>query len=286
MSEPGRGLTVALFATCVNDLMFPSTPRAVQVVLERLGCRVEFPPGQTCCGQMFTNTGYFSAGLDTVRAYAEAFDGYDYVVAPSGSCVGSVRHQHAMLVDQAGLAAREPALAAAVTRALARTYDLSEFLVDILGVVDVGASFPHRVTYHSTCHSLRVAGVGDRPVRLLRAVRGLQLIDLPDAEVCCGFGGTFCVKNPDLSVALASEKARNVVATGADYLVAGDNACLLNIGGILHRARAAVRPIHLAEVLASREGDFSDAVCVTSAGIPGGIPAEVTYIRPMGGSHD
>jgi len=238
-------MRVGLFATCVNDIMFPATPWAVTTVLERLGCDVVFPPEQTCCGQMFTNTGYFSAGLGTVRSYAEAFSGVDYVVAPSASCIGSVRRQHAMLAQH------KPKLAAEVEALAARSYELSEFLVDVLGVVDVGAVFPHKVTYHSTCHSMRVIDVGDRPLRLLRAVHGLELVELPDALVCCGFGGTFCVKNPDVSVAMASAKARNVLSTGADYVVAGDNSCLMNFGGLLHRDRAPVKPIHLAEILAS-----------------------------------
>jgi len=248
MDTPGNGLRVGLFATCVNDVMFPDTPRSAMSVLERLGCRVEFPEQQTCCGQMFTNTGYFAAGLDTVRAYVAAFAGFDYVVAPSASCIGSVRHQHEML------SADEPALAAQVKDLVSKSFDLSEFLVDILGVTDVGAVFPHTVTYHPTCHSLRVACVGDKPLRLLRAVRGLELVDLPEAETCCGFGGTFSVKNPDVSVALATNKANNVIATGAEYLVAGDNACLMNIGGVLHRQGASVKPIHLASILDSREG--------------------------------
>jgi len=248
MNGPGTGLRVGLFATCVNDIMFPGTPRATVSVLERLGCRVEFPYPQTCCGQMFTNTGYFAAGLDTVRAYVRAFAGYDYVVAPSASCVGSVRHQHPML------AAGDDELAGVVGELVARSYDLSEFLVDVLGTTEVGASFPHTVTYHPTCHSLRVAGVGDKPVRLLRAVRGLTLVDLAEAETCCGFGGTFSVKNPDVSVALATDKARHVTETGAEYVVAGDNACLMNIGGVLRRRGSPVRPIHLAEILDSREG--------------------------------
>jgi len=247
MNRPGQGLRVGLFATCVNDIMFPATPRAVTVILERLGCTVEFPPAQTCCGQMFTNTGYFSAGLGTVRAYVEAFSSYDYVVAPSASCIGSVRRQHEMLAQH------KPKLAAKVGRLAARSYELSEFLVDVLGVVDVGAVFPHKVTYHSTCHSRRVIDVGDRPQRLLRAVRGLELIELPDMDVCCGFGGTFSVKNPDVSVAMASAKARNVVATGADYVVALDNSCLMNFGGLSHRDQAPVKPIHLAEILAGRQ---------------------------------
>jgi len=247
VGRPGKTLKVGLFATCVNDIMFPGTARAAMSVLEKLGCVVEFPDQQTCCGQMFTNTGYFSTALKTVRTYVEAFSGYDYVVSPSASCIGSVRHQHPMLAHA------DPKLAAQVNQLVARSFDLSEFLVDVLRVTDVGASFPHRVTYHPTCHSLRVAHVADRPQQLLKAVRGLELIDLPESQTCCGFGGTFSLKNSEVSIAIATEKARNVVATGADYVVTGDNACLMNIGGILHRQQARVRPIHLAQILDSQE---------------------------------
>ncbi|MFZ1283386.1 MAG: (Fe-S)-binding protein [Propionicimonas sp.] len=250
MPVPADGLRVALFATCVNDMMFPSTPKAVVSVLERLGCTVEFPMEQTCCGQMFTNTGYFDAAVPTVRAYVKAFAGYDYIVAPSGSCTGAVRHQHPMLARHA----KDDALIAAVDDIVTKTYDFSEFLVDVLGVTDVGGYFPHRVTYHPTCHSVRVAKVGDRPYQLLKAVKGIDLVPLPDADQCCGFGGTFSIKNPDVSVAMGADKARHVRETGAEYLITGDNACLMHIGGLLHRENSGVKPIHLAEVLAHTEG--------------------------------
>lgn len=243
------GITVALFATCINDVMFPGTPKAVVSVLERLGCRVEFPLEQTCCGQMFTNTGYFDAALPDVRNYVRAFSRYEYIVGPSGSCVGAVRHQHPMLADHA----RDAKLAEAVDEVVARTYDFSEFLVDVLGVTDVGAYFPHRVTYHPTCHSVRVAKVGNRPYQLLSRVKGIDLVPLEAADQCCGFGGTFSVKNPDVSVAMGADKARHVVDTGAEYLITGDNACLMHIGGLLHRQNAGVKTIHLAQVLAHTE---------------------------------
>lgn len=241
---------VALFATCINDMMFPDTPKAVVTVLERMGCTVEFPMAQTCCGQMFTNTGYYDSAVPAVRSYVKAFEGYDYIVAPSGSCAGSVRHQHPMLARHA----KDEGLVEAVDEVVTRTYDLSEFLVDVLGATDVGSYFPHKVTYHPTCHSVRVAKVGDRPMRLLKAVRGIEVLELPDADQCCGFGGTFSVKNPDVSVAMGSDKARHVLETGAEYLVTGDNACLMHIGGLLHRQNAPVKPIHLAQILAATEG--------------------------------
>jgi L-lactate dehydrogenase complex protein LldE len=207
---------------------------------------VDFPEQQACCGQPMVNTGYLDEAVPVVRNCVAAFEGYDAVVVPSGSCAGSVRHQHSMVARRAG----DPSLASLGPR----TYELTEFLVDVLGVTDVGASFPHRVTYHPTCHSLRMLGVGDRPLSLLRSVRGLELLPLARAEECCGFGGTFAVKNADTSVAMGSDKARAVVNTGAEVLVAGDSSCLMHIGGLLSRQRSGVRVMHLAEVLAAQEG--------------------------------
>jgi L-lactate dehydrogenase complex protein LldE len=250
-ASAATGLKVALFAACYNDTMWPGTPIATVKILERLGCRVEFPRKQTCCGQIFTNTGYAAEALPLVRGFVETFAAYDAVVAPTGSCVGAIRHQHHDLAAGAG----DAALTRAVDALTSKVYDLSEFLVDVLGVTDVGAYFPHRVTFHPTCHSVRVAGVGDRPQQLLKAVRGLTFIDLPHQEECCGFGGTFSVKNPDVSIAMASDKVRHVRETGAEVLVAGDNMCLMNMGSVLARQRAGIRVMHLAEVLASTEED-------------------------------
>jgi L-lactate dehydrogenase complex protein LldE len=240
---------VALMVTCVNDALFPETGKAVVTLLRRLGVDVDFPLGQACCGQPMVNTGYLDEAVPVVRNFAAAFQGYDAVVVPSGSCAGSVRHQHAIVARRAG----DPALASEVAAISPRIYELSEFLVDVLGVTDVGAYFPHTVTYHPTCHSLRMLGVGDRPLSLLRAVRGLRLVPLAGAEECCGFGGTFAVKNADTSIAMGADKARHVVDSGAEVLVAGDSSCLLQIGGLLSRQRSGVRMMHLAEVLAHTE---------------------------------
>lgn len=248
---PGAGMTVGLFITCINDVMFPQTGVAVTTLLERLGCKVEFPLEQTCCAQMTTNTGYFDEGIPTVRQYVRAFGDYDYIVAPSGSCVAAVRDQHPMLAEYAG----DSGLAKEVEHTSQCTYDLPEFLVDILGVTDVGAYFPHRVTYHPSCHGKRLLNLGDRPYELLRHVKGMTLVDLPMAEQCCGFGGTFCIKNPDMSAAMANDKARHVRETEAEYVVAGDNSCLMNIGGVLSRQNSGVKPIHIAEILANTEED-------------------------------
>ena len=242
-------MRIALFVTCLADGLFPDVGRATVTLLERLGHEVVFPDRQTCCGQMHTNTGYQREALPLVRHHVEVFEPYDVVVAPSGSCVGSVRHQHAMVARQAG----DAVLADRATAVASRTYELSELLVDVLGVEDVGAHFPHRVTYHPTCHSLRLLRVDDKPLRLLRAVRGIDLVELPDADQCCGFGGTFALKNSDTSVAMGSDKARHVVTTGAEVLVAGDNSCLMHVGGLLSRQRSGIRVLHLADVLASTE---------------------------------
>ncbi len=237
--------------TCINDALFPQTGKAVVRLLRRLGVDVDFPGGQTCCGQPMVNTGYLDEAVPAVRQYVQAFEGYDAVVIPSGSCAGAVRHQHSMVARRSG----DPGLAAAVARTSPRAYELSEFLVDVLGVQDVGAYFPHRVTYHPTCHSLRMLGVGDRPMRLLQQVRGIRLVPLDAAEECCGFGGTFAVKNCDTSVSMGFDKVRHARDTGAEVLVAGDNSCLMQIGGILSREQAGMRVMHLAEVLAATESD-------------------------------
>jgi L-lactate dehydrogenase complex protein LldE len=244
-------MRIALFATCLADALFPRSAQATVVLLERLGHEVTFPAGQTCCGQMHVNTGYRREALPLVRHHVEVFeralaDGAEAVVAPSGSCVGSVRHQHASLAREAGdddLAARADAVAA-------RTYELSELLVDVLGVEDVGATYPHRVTYHPTCHSLRLLHVGDKPLRLLRGVRDIDLVELPAAETCCGFGGTFALKNADTSTAMLADKLAAVRTTGAEVVTAGDSSCLMHIGGGLSRLRAGARTVHLAEILA------------------------------------
>jgi Fe-S oxidoreductase len=242
---------VALMLTCINDTLFPDTGTAVVRLLRRLGVDVDFPEGQTCCAQPMVNTGYLDEAVPVVRQFVDAFDGYDAIVVPSGSCAGCVRHQHGLVARRSG----DPALEAAVARTGPRTHELTEFLVDVLGVEDVGAYFPHRVTYHPTCHSLRMLGVGDRPTRLLRAVKGLRLVELPAAEECCGFGGTFALKNAETSVAMGSDKVRHARDTGAEVLVAGDNSCLLHLGGILSREQTGMRVMHLAEILAQTEAD-------------------------------
>ena len=248
-------MRIALFVTCLGDVLFPDVGKATVTVLERLGHEVVFPPEQTCCGQMHTNTGYQGDALGLIGHHVDVFEsaiaaGVEAIVAPSGSCVGSVRHQHAMVARRAG----DEALATRAQAVADRTYELSELLVDVLGVTDVGASFPHRVTYHPTCHSLRMLGVGEKPLALLRSVRGIDLVELPAADQCCGFGGTFSVKNADTSTAMLADKMGAVLGTQAEVLTAGDSSCLMHIGGGLGRLRAGVRTLHLAEILAATEG--------------------------------
>ncbi|WP_374984987.1 (Fe-S)-binding protein [Streptomyces fradiae] len=246
-------MRVALFVTCVNDTLYPRTGRAVVRLLERLGVEVGFPAEQSCCGQPQYNTGYRHETEPLVRRFDRAFAGYEYVVTPSGSCAAMVRDAYPRIGAKAAAEGRGTDLAEAAARAVPRTYELTEFLVDVLGVTDVGACFPHTVAYHPTCHGLRALGLGDRARRLLSRVGGLELRDLDGAEECCGFGGTFAVKNPDVSAAMGTDKARAVEATGAEAVCAVDNSCLAHIGGVLARRGSRVRAVHLAEILAATE---------------------------------
>ncbi|HKH75701.1 MAG TPA: (Fe-S)-binding protein [Rubrobacteraceae bacterium] len=242
-------MRVALFITCFNDTLFPETGRATVRLLERLGHEVVFPAEQTCCGQMHFNTGYQREAIPLVRRFVEVFKGYEAIVAPSGSCVGMVRELYPMAADLAN----DKQLLHDVEVLAPRVFELSEFLVKKLEAADVGAYYPHRVTYHPTCHSLRMVKVGDAPLKLLRAVGGIDLVELGEARECCGFGGTFAVKNADTSTAMLSDKLRHVLDTRAEVCTAGDNSCLMHIGGGLKRGRAGVRTVHLAEILASTE---------------------------------
>ena len=245
-------MRVALFITCFNDTLFPATGQAVVHLLERLGHQVVFPMEQTCCGQMHYNTGYHREAIPLVRRFVRIFSPYEAIVAPSASCVAMVRD----LYPHAAELAEDRQLAAEIAALTPRVFELTEFLINKLGVEDVGAYYPHRVTYHPTCHSLRHLRVGDAPLRLLRAVKGIDLVDLPAAEECCGFGGTFAVKNADTSMAMLSDKLRRVLDTRAEVCTAADNSCLMHINGALHRQRTGVRTMHLAEILATTERDF------------------------------
>ena len=244
-------MNVALFITCFNDTLFPQVGIATTRLLERLGLIVNFPEAQTCCGQMHYNTGYQRETIPLLRHFVEVFREADVIVAPSASCVGMVRD----LYSKAAALSSDRTLIEAVEQLIPRVYELSEYLVKHLNVTDVGAYYPHRVTYHPTCHSLRVLHVGDAPLQLLRAVKGIDLVELPNARECCGFGGTFAIKNADTSLAMLSDKMRCVLDTGAEVLCASDTSCLMHIGGGLHRQRAGVTTVHLAEILANTESE-------------------------------
>ena len=244
-------MRVSLFITCFNDTLYPCTGQAVVTLLERLGQTVEFPAAQTCCGQMHYNTGYQRETIPLVRHFVEVFADAEGVVSPSPSCVGMI---HEIYPKVAELAA-DAGLARAVKELIPRVREFTTFVLHDLGVDDVGSYFPHRVTFHPTCHSQRMLHIGDAPQRLLRKVRGIEIVDLPRADECCGFGGTFSVKNADTSMAMLTDKICSVLETRAEYCVAADNSCLMHIGGALHRQRTGVNPIHIAEILATTESD-------------------------------
>lgn len=240
-------MRVSLFVPCLVDTLFPATARATLAVLERLGCTVDFPREQTCCGQMHANSGYAREGLALARRFVEVFGEEEAIVAPSGSCVAMVREHYRRLAEAAG----DADLRVAMETLAPRVHELSSFLVDTLGVEDVGAVYPHRVAYHASCHGLRSLRLGEAPLRLLRAVREIELVELPDAEACCGFGGTFAVKNADVSGAMLEAKLARIAATGATVCAGGDDSCLMHIDGGLRRAGGQARTVHLAEILAS-----------------------------------
>jgi L-lactate dehydrogenase complex protein LldE len=242
-------MLISLFIGCYNDTLFPETGKAVVAVLERLGHEVEFRDAQTCCGQMHYNTGYAREALPVLRHFAATFADAAVICVPSASCVAMMRDHYPKMAAETG----DGALIASVDALLPRIFEFSELLIDKLGVEDVGASYPHHVTLHTSCHSLRSLQLGDRPLRLLKAVRGLQLTDLPGQDQCCGFGGTFAVKNADVSTAMAADKVDAIVATGAEVCTATDNSCLMQINGLLSRTAPDRRCLHLAEILAATE---------------------------------
>jgi len=238
---------VSLFITCYNDALFPDTGKAVVSVLERLGHSIEFRPEQTCCGQMHWNTGYLREAVPIVRHFVKVYQDADVVVIPSSSCVSMMRDHYIKAAEMEG----DVKLVADIEALLPRIYEFSEFLVKKLGVEDVGATFAHKVTYHTSCHSERSLHLGDIPVRLLKKVRGLDLLPIQNPQECCGFGGTFSIKNADVSSAMLADKVRNVLNTGAEVCTAVDNSCLMHLYGSMHRQRTFVRTAHIAEILAS-----------------------------------
>ncbi len=249
-------MRISLFITCYNDTLFPKTGKAVVTVLERLGHNVEFREAQTCCGQMHYNTGYRAEAFPLMEKFLADFRDAEVICIPSSSCVAMIREHYPLMAQKNG----DPELIREISALLPRVFEFSELLVDKLQVEDTGAYFPHSVTYHPSCHSLRSLHVGDKPVRLLRNVRGLTYVALADADQCCGFGGTFSVKNADVSSAMVAEKARCVVDTNAEVCAAIDNSCLMQIGGALNRMSTGTRTVHLAEILAATENTGGGSV--------------------------
>jgi L-lactate dehydrogenase complex protein LldE len=251
VSEPADPLATAaekplvgLFVTCLVDLFRPSIGFAALKLLEDAGCVIEVPEAQTCCGQPAYNSGDRDDAKAVARGVITAFDSYDYVVAPSGSCAGMIRkHYPALFADDPEWGPRAEALGE-------KTFELVSFLTDVLGVASVAASHNGSVTYHDSCSGLRELGVQRQPRKLLKTVAGLELRELPEADVCCGFGGTFCVKYPDISNAIVEKKTAKIAETGAETLLAGDLGCLLNMAGKLKREGRATKSRHVAEVLA------------------------------------
>ena len=240
---------VGLFVTCLVDLFRPTVGFAAISLLESAGCAVEVPMAQTCCGQPAYNSGDKKDARDLARRVIDLFESFDYLVAPSGSCAGMIREHYPRLFED------DPAMHLRAEHLAKRTYELVSFLVDVMEMKSVGAAYDGTVTYHDSCSGLRELKVKEQPRRLLKSVAGARLVELPGAEVCCGFGGTFCVKYPDISVRMTSDKCADIAATGADTLLAGDMGCLLNMAGRLSRLGSAVRVRHVAEVLAGMTDD-------------------------------
>jgi L-lactate dehydrogenase complex protein LldE len=243
-TRPKGAPRVALFVTCLVDLYRPTVGFAAIRLLEAAGCQVEVPETQTCCGQPAYNAGDRGTARDLARNVVDAFLPYDYVVVPSGSCGGQIGHHYPGLFED------DPQYRGKAEALGAKTHELVSFLTDVMGMESVAARYDGVVTYHDSCSGLRELGVKAQPRKLLAGVAGLTLKELPDAEVCCGFGGTFCVKYPDISLRMVSDKAANIAATGADTLLAGDMGCLLNMAGRLKREDVPVQVRHVAEVLA------------------------------------
>jgi len=234
----------ALFITCLADVIFPRVALATARVLDRLGVEPVFPERQTCCGQPAFNAGYRPEARATARHFIEVFEPHEWIVAPSGSCVAMVRDHYPELFEG------DPVWGPRARSVAARTFELTQFLIDVLRIESTGARFPHRVTYHDSCHSLRHLGLRDGPRRLIREVRDIDFVELPDSDVCCGFGGVFSVKYPKISAAMCEDKIARIESTGAEFVVATDASCLMNMGGALERRGSRVRTLHIAELLA------------------------------------
>ncbi len=237
---------VSLFVTCIVDQFYPNVGLAMADVLERVGCEIEFPEAQTCCGQPAFNTGYRQEARDVAKHFLRVFRDAEYIVIPSGSCASMIQNHYAELF------AKDPEWLEQVRRVEPRVWEFTKFLTEVVQVEDVGARFEHAVTYHDSCHGLRELGIKEGPRRLLAHVRGLTLTEMTPAEECCGFGGTFAVKFPEVSGGMAREKLGAIAASGAEYVIGGDASCLMQIQGAMTRAGMSVGTMHIAEVLAQR----------------------------------
>lgn len=237
--------TITLFIQCLVDGIYPEVAEAVVKIFHRLGFPVACPADQTCCGQPAFNSGYRRQARVAAKRWIEIFESAGVIVCPSGSCVNMVRHHYPELLGD------EPRWSARARELAGRTFELTEYLVDVLGVEDLGAAYSGKITYHDSCHLLRGIGVWKQPRRLLRQVAGTELVEMNGSDRCCGFGGAFAVKYPEISTAMVSEKVDNILASGADTVVGCDMGCLMNIQGLLNRRGAAVRILHIAQVLAS-----------------------------------
>ena len=240
-------MRISLFITCYNDMLFPATGKAVVSLLERLGHEVVFPLEQTCCGQMHFNTGYRREAYPLAKRFISIFKDAELVCIPSSSCVAMIRDYYRVLADENS----DHTMTSDLDTLLPRIFEFTELLTDHFRLEDVGAYFPHRVTYHASCHGLRSLHLGDKPLRLLKNVRGIDLIELQDADRCCGFGGTFALKNAEVSTAMLGDKVRSILSTRAEVCTACDNSCLMHTQGMLHRQYAGVRTAHIAEILAA-----------------------------------
>jgi len=236
-------MKVSLFITCLSDAIYPRVGEAMVRLLARYGVQVEFPKAQTCCGQPAFNSGYWEEARESARTLLAAFEDSDFVISPSGSCTGMIQHYYPKLFEQ------DPVMLAKAKQLQEKTYEFTQFLVQVLGVKDVGAVFPHKVTYHPSCHGSRLLGIKEEPMTLMEHVQGMELIPLPFAEDCCGFGGTFAVKMSEISAAMVSEKAQHVLETEAEVLVGLDMGCMMNISGNLMYQGKPIRVMHLAELL-------------------------------------
>lgn len=238
-------MKVSLMITCMCDIFASNVGKDTLELLEHLGCEVDFPEAQTCCGQPAFNSGYLNDSKKAMKQMMKAFRHSEYVVAPSGSCIGMVREYPAIFKG-------DPEWEEEATALAEKAYEVTQFIVDVLGIEEVGAIFPNRVTYHPSCHMTRILGVKEAPVKLLSGVQDIDFVELPIKEDCCGFGGTFAVKNAAISTAMAQEKSQHVTETEAEYLTGGDMACLMNIGGMMEREGKQVKVVHITEILNHR----------------------------------